>query len=148
MMPIEIRPVGHGEFFPWYAVYSDYGEVNETPLDDEKAVLVWSWIIDDANGLECLVAVDGDDVVGLAHFREFVRPLQGSRGLYVDDLFVTDGRRGQGIEQTLIAKVGEIGRSRHADVVRWTAAKDDDAARALYDSVAEKTKWVTYDQAL
>lgn len=147
-MPIEVRPVGHGEFFPWHAVYTGYGEFYETPLNDEKAVLVWSWIIDDANEVECLVAADGDEIVGLAHFRQFARPLAGSRGLYIDDLFVVPERRGQGIATSLIDAVAAIGRRRGASVVRWITAKDNETARSLYKTVAEKTSWVTYDKAL
>ncbi len=147
-MPIEVRPVGHGEFFPWHAVYTGYAEFYETPLNDEKAVLVWSWIIDDANEVECLVAVDGEEVVGLAHFREFARPLAGSRGLYLDDLFVVPERRGQGIATALIDAVTAIGSQRGASVVRWITAKDNETARSLYKTVADKTHWVTYDKAL
>lgn len=147
-MPIEVRPVGHGEFFPWHAVYTGYGEFYETPLNDEKAVLVWSWIIDDANEVECLVAADGDEIVGLAHFRQFARPLAGSRGLYIDDLFVVPERRGRGIATSLIDAVAAIGRRRGASVVRWITAKDNETARSLYKTVAEKTSWVTYDKAL
>ncbi|MDO9396445.1 MAG: GNAT family N-acetyltransferase [Herbiconiux sp.] len=163
-MPIEVRPVGPGEFFPWHAVYSGYGEFYETPLHDEKAVLLWSWIIDEANEVECLVAVEpaeapatGDEVsaiapqaqiVGVAHFREFARPLDGSRGLYLDDLFVLPEKRNRGIATALIEGVADVGRSRGASVVRWITAKDNETARALYDTVAEKTKWVTYDKEL
>jgi ribosomal protein S18 acetylase RimI-like enzyme len=148
-MPIEVRPVKENEFFPWHAVYTGYGEFYENPLHDEKAVLVWSWIIDSANELECLVAVEETgDVVGVAHFREFARPLDGSRGLYLDDLFVLPEKRKQGIATALIEGVADVGRARRASVVRWITAKDNEAARALYDTVAEKTKWVTYDKAL
>jgi ribosomal protein S18 acetylase RimI-like enzyme len=148
-MPIEIRPVQSNEFFPWHAVYTGYGEFYETPLHDEKAVLVWSWIIDDSNELECLVAVDENgEVVGLAHFREFARPLAGSRGLYLDDLYVMPEKRKQGIASALIEGVADVGRARGASIVRWITAKDNETARSLYKNVAEKTQWVTYDKEL
>ncbi|WP_157079094.1 GNAT family N-acetyltransferase [Herbiconiux solani] len=148
-MPIEVRPVSTGEFFPWHAVYSGYGEFYEKPLQDEKAVLVWSWIIDDSNEVECLVAVDDSgEVVGLAHFREFARPLDGSRGLYLDDLFVLPERRREGIARALLDGVSDEGRRRGASIVRWITAEDNETARALYDDVAEKTPWVTYDRSL
>jgi ribosomal protein S18 acetylase RimI-like enzyme len=148
-MPIEVRPVAQGEFFPWHEVYTGYGEFYESPLHDEKAVLVWSWIIDPANELECLVAVDeSGNLQGLAHFRTFIRPLDGSKGLYLDDLFVKPDARKQGVARALIEGVADVGRSRRATVLRWITAKDNEAARALYDQVAEKTKWVTYDKAL
>ncbi|QJU52997.1 GNAT family N-acetyltransferase [Herbiconiux sp. KACC 21604] len=151
-MPIEVRPVGTGEFFPWHAVYTGYGEFYETPLHDEKAVLVWSWIIDPSNELECLVAVepgdDGGEIVGLAHFREFARPLEGNRGIYLDDLFVLPEKRTSGVGRALIEGVYAVGRERGIAVVTWITAKDNDTARKLYDQVAEKTKWVTYEKAL
>jgi len=153
-MPIEaghirIRPIETSEFFPWHAVYSGYGEFYETPLHDEKAVLVWSWIIDPSNELECLVAVDEKgEVVGLAHFRECARPLAGSRGLYLDDLFVLPEKRKQGIASALIEGVADVGRARGASIVRWITAKDNETARSLYKNVAEKTQWVTYDKEL
>ena len=115
-MPIEVRPVGTGEFFPWHAAYTGYGEFYETPLHDEKAVLVWSWIIDPSHELECLVAVeqgdDGDEIVGLAHFREFARPLEGNRGIHLDDLFVLPEKRTGGVGRALIEGVYAVGRER------------------------------------
>jgi ribosomal protein S18 acetylase RimI-like enzyme len=146
---MRVRPVAPNEFFAWHAVYTGYGEFYDKPLHDEKAVLVWSWIIDDAIDLECLVAVDDDDrVVGLAHFRSFVRPLDGSRGLHLDDLFVLPENRKQGVATSLIDGVSDVGRRRGASIVRWITASDNEAARALYDQVAEKTPWVTYDRTL
>ncbi|MCS5714393.1 GNAT family N-acetyltransferase [Herbiconiux sp. CPCC 205716] len=146
---VRVRPVAGNEFFAWHAVYTGYGEFYESPLHDEKAVLVWSWIIDPEQELECLVAVDeSDQIVGLAHYRPFSRPLDGSRGLYLDDLFVLPENRKQGIATALIEGVADIGRRRGASVVRWITAKDNETARALYDTLAEKTRWVTYDKAL
>ncbi|GAA2232782.1 GNAT family N-acetyltransferase [Herbiconiux moechotypicola] len=148
-MPIEVRPVSESEFFPWHAVYTGYGEFYETPLHDEKAVLVWSWIIDPANELECLVAVDDEgSVIGLAHFREFARPLEGNRGIYLDDLFVLPEKRTSGVGRALIEAVYAVGRERGIAVVTWITAKDNETARKLYDSVASKTKWVTYEKVL
>ncbi|WP_368496707.1 N-acetyltransferase family protein [Herbiconiux sp. A18JL235] len=151
-MPIEVRPVRTGEFFPWHAAYTGYGEFYETPLHDEKAVLVWSWIIDPSHELECLVAVepgdDGDEVVGLAHFREFARPLEGNRGIYLDDLFVLPEKRAGGVGRALIEGVYAVGRERGIAVVTWITAEDNETARTLYDQIAEKTAWVTYEKAL
>lgn len=151
-MPIEVRPVGTGEFFPWHAAYTGYGEFYETPLHDEKAVLVWSWIIDPSHELECLVAVeqgdDGDEIVGLAHFREFARPLEGNRGIHLDDLFVLPEKRTGGVGRALIEGVYAVGRERGIAAVTWITAEDNTSARALYDQVGEKTTWVTYEKEL
>ena len=146
---VTVRELAAADREAWQALYAGYGEFYETPLHDEKAVLVWSWIIDDAHELECLVAVDGEGTLaGLAHYRSFTRPLDGSKGIYLDDLFVAPEARKQGVARALIEGVAEVGRRRKASVLRWTTAEDNEAARALYDQVAEKTAWVTYDKAL
>jgi GNAT superfamily N-acetyltransferase len=148
-MPITIRPVEQSEFFAWYALFADYAEFYETPLSDESAVLVWSWIIDDAKDIGALVAVDDEgELVGFAHHRTFLRPLAGSTGVYLDDLFVAADRRGSGIGKQLIEAVAEHGRSRGASIVRWITADDNETAQRLYDSVAQRTTWVTFDKDL
>ncbi|WP_229756445.1 GNAT family N-acetyltransferase [Cnuibacter physcomitrellae] len=148
-MPITIRPVEQSEFFAWYALFADYADFYETPLSDETAVLVWSWIIDPAAELDALVAVDEEGaLVGFAHHRTFLRPLAGSKGIYLDDLFVSPAHRGKGVGTQLIDAVAEIGKSRRASIVRWITADDNETAQRLYDKVAQKTTWVTYDKEL
>jgi GNAT superfamily N-acetyltransferase len=106
---------------------------------------VWSWLVDPQHELEGLLAVDRDGkAIGLAHFRPFARPLAASVGGFLDDLFVTPGWRGQGIGEALIEAVAAEGRRRGWVVLRWITAEDNARARALYDRIAEHTRWVTY----
>jgi ribosomal protein S18 acetylase RimI-like enzyme len=145
-MTAAVRRVEDNEFFTWLDLYAGYGEFYETPVTDEKALLVWSWITDPANSLEAYFALDDHGVpIGLAHVREFARPLDGSTGLYLDDLFVLPDARGEGAGTALLEELRRIAKERGLSVVRWVTAKDNDDARRLYDRVAEKTKWVTYD---
>lgn len=145
-MTATVRRVEDNEFFTWLDLYAGYGEFYEQPVTDEKALLVWSWISDPDNELEAYFAVDEEGTpIGLAHVREFVRPLDGSKGLYLDDLFVTPDARGAGAGTALLTQLKETAKERGLTVVRWITAKDNETARRLYDAVAEKTKWVTYD---
>jgi hypothetical protein len=45
----------------------------------------------------------------------------------------------------LIAAVKTEGQKRGWTVIRWITAEDNYRARALYDRLADRTKWVTYD---
>jgi GNAT superfamily N-acetyltransferase len=145
-MTATVRRVEDNEFFTWLDLYAGYGEFYEQPVTDEKALLVWSWLSDPANELEAYFAVDDDGTpIGLAHVREFVRPLDASKGLYLDDLFVTPDARGAGAGAALLDHLKQTAKERGLTVVRWITAKDNETARRLYDRVAEKTKWVTYD---
>ena len=83
--------------------------------------------------------------VGLAHFRPFARPLAASIGGFLDDLFVAPEARGSGAAQALIEAVAARGRERGWTVIRWITAEDNYRGRSVYDRVAQKTKWLTYE---
>ncbi|MCU1419409.1 GNAT family N-acetyltransferase [Mycetocola sp.] len=145
-MTFEIRSTRDRDFFNWLPLFADYGNFYGTPVPDEKALLVWSWITEKTHGLSALVAQNEDGtLVGLAHYRTFARPLAGGTGVFIDDLFVTPDARGNGIATALIERVTEIARAQRSGIVRWITAPDNDEAQVLYDKVADRTNWVTYD---
>lgn len=91
------------------------------------------------------MAEDQGRLVGLAHFRPFARPLSASTGGFLDDLFVDPAQRGSGAAAALIEGVADVGRQRGWTVIRWITADDNYRARSLYDKLAVKTAWATYD---
>ena len=86
--------------------------------------------------------------VGLAHFRAFARPSRAATGGFLDDLFVDPAFRGGRVADALIEHLSEIGRERGWSVVRWITADDNYRARGVYDRLAQRTMWVTYDLKL
>ena len=64
---------------------------------------------------------------------------------YLDDLFVDPDLRGAGIADDLFAAAKELGRSRDWSVIRWITAENNYRARGVYDRVAARTNWITYD---
>lgn len=125
-----------------YAGYAAFYKVTQTP---EMRATVWGWLHDPAHQTRGFVAEDQGRLIGLAHFRPFARPLSASNGGFLDDLFVDPAARGSGAADALIAAIADEGRKQGWTVIRWITAEDNYRARALYDRVAEKTKWATYD---
>lgn len=125
-----------------YMGYAAFYGVEQTAAMREQ---VWGWLHDPAHEVEGLVALAGEDPVGLAHFRPFARPLAASTGGFLDDLFVAPEARGSGAAQALIDGVAARGRERGWTVVRWITAEDNYRGRAVYDRLAQKTKWLTYE---
>ena len=145
-MSVTVRELKNGDFFNWFDVYLGYAEFYDTELTDDKAVLAWSQLTDPNHEMSALVAVDENErFVGLAHFRPFARTLHASRGLYVDDLFVIDEARNAGVGRALLEAVRERAVQGRFSVVRFITAADNTVAQQLYDSMAEKTSWVTYE---
>lgn len=145
-MHIAIRPVEQRDRAEWDALYQGYADFYNVTQTAEMRDRVWAWLFDASHETEGLVAVDENGkLIGLTHFRSFARPLSASTGGFLDDLFVTPAARGSGAARLLIDAVANIGRARGWSVVRWITAEDNYRARALYDQVADKTKWATYD---
>jgi GNAT superfamily N-acetyltransferase len=144
--PFLIRPVALRDRAGWdvlYQGYADFYRVTQTPAMRET---VWGWLHDPGSVQEGLVAEASDGrLIGLAHYRPFSRPLSATTGGFLDDLFVAPEARGLGAAEALIAGVKAIATGRGWSVLRWITAEDNLRARSLYDRLANRTPWVTYD---
>jgi ribosomal protein S18 acetylase RimI-like enzyme len=139
------------EFEPWSLLFRGYCDFYAWPTSDEHQRQIWSWI-HDVKSVEALVAVEVDDEQheidvprGLAHLREWIRPLRGAKSGYLDDLYVDPQRRGLGAVEALFHAINDIAIERAWTAVRWTTAEDNARAQAVYNKVAVRTSWVTYD---
>jgi ribosomal protein S18 acetylase RimI-like enzyme len=146
-----VRPVHIDDFDAWTRLFRGYAAFYETATSDEHQRQIWSWIHDDRS-VECLVAVPtdagGDEIgepQGIAHLREWVRPLRGVIAGYLDDLFVDPDHRGSGAVDALYDAMNRLAHERGWAIIRWTTADDNYRARAVYDKLATRTTWITYD---
>ena len=145
-----VRPVELGDRSDWVRLFRGYAEFYERSLTDEQLQIVWSWIHDERIVTALLaVAADGDgEAVGLAHLRSWIRPLRAIRCGYLDDLYVDPGARGTGVVEALFAAIEALAIQERWEIVRWTTADDNHRARSVYDRLATRTMWVTYDMAI
>ena len=146
-----VRPVRSDEFGAWTALFRGYADFYECPTSDEHQRRIWAWIHDE-RAIEALVAVEVDDAGqeldvprGLAHLRAWRRPLRGTVCGYLDDLFVDPASRGRGAVDALFRAIDELAVERGWPIVRWTTAADNGRAQTVYDRLATRTTWVTYD---
>lgn len=148
-MEVKIARPELGHRPAWDRLYAGYAEFYQVPQTPAMRDRVWGWIHDPGHELEAFVALDtAGGPIGLAHFRPFVRPLSATTGGFLDDLFVEPAARGSGAASALIMAVAEEGRRRGWSVIRWITAEDNYRARAVYDRLACRTGWVTYDLRL
>ncbi len=146
-MSVTVVPVGERHRADWerlYAGYAAFYKVEQTQAMRER---VWGWIHDPAHEVRGFVAEDeGGRAVGLAHFRPFARPLSATVGGFLDDLFVSPEARGGRVADALIEALAEEGRRRGWSVIRWITADDNYRGRGVYDRLATRTMWITYDK--
>ena len=145
-MAIHVRALGDKDFFAWLGLFEGYSEFYKSELTDEKALRVWSWIIDRNHVLNGAVAVNDDgDFVGFAHYREVPNTLSATRGLFIDDLFVVPEHRTSGVGRSLIEFAKDYAAEQKLTTVQWITAADNETAQRLYDDVGTRTDWVTYE---
>lgn len=144
-MPMEIRPVAKSDRAAWdtlYAGYAKFYKIDQTP---EMRDRVFGWLMDSAHEVNGLVAALDGTLVGLTHYRPFSSPLRAITNCFLDDLFVDPNARGSGAADALIKGVGAIASENGWGVVRWITAEDNYRGRGVYDKIATRTMWVTYD---
>jgi GNAT superfamily N-acetyltransferase len=144
---ITVRPPREDEFDSWAPLFRAYRTFYKLAQDEAVVERVWGWIHDPAHETKALGAVASDGAtVGLAHYRRFARPSTDSVGIYLDDLMTDRDHRGAGVGRALLNAISEIGRLDGCSIVRWITAADNLPAQRLYDSIATKTSWLTYDR--
>ncbi len=146
MSAVRVVPPAPEHRADWERLYAGYAAFYGVEQTAAMRATVWGWLHDDGHEVSGLLALDDQGrPVGLTHFRPFARPLAASTGGFLDDLFVDPAARGCGAAQALIDAVAAAGRARGWTVIRWITAEDNYRGRAVYDRVAAKTKWLTYE---
>jgi len=130
----------------WDRLYRGYADFYKVEQTQEMRDRVWSWLQDSAHAVKGFLALGPDEhPIGLTHYRPYARPLMAATGGFLDDLFVHPTHRGSKAAEALIEAVCAEGKKQGWTVIRWITAEDNYRARGLYDRLAERTKWVTYD---
>ncbi|WP_170154351.1 GNAT family N-acetyltransferase [Protaetiibacter intestinalis] len=139
-----VRELRAGDLPVWRELFRAYGVFYETEFSEELLDRVGALLLEPGSGIDALVAERDGAVVGFAHYRSHPDTFSGGRDWYLDDLFVTPEVRGTGAGRALIeaiaAKTEGTGGS-----LRWITADTNETAQALYDRVATRTRWVTYE---
>lgn len=80
------------------------------------------------------VLLAGAGPQGLSQFRFLRSVWGGGLGVYLEELYVVPGRRGEGIGRALLEATMEAARAGGADHIDLNTGETDTAARALYES--------------
>ncbi|MEH6646923.1 GNAT family N-acetyltransferase [Sulfitobacter sp.] len=144
-MSVTIRPLEPSDKAAWETLFQGYAKFYAVEQTPQMRETVWGWLNDPDHGSNCLVAEQDGKLIGFTHYRPFVSTLRAITSGFLDDLFVDPTARGSGAAQALIDAVSAVGREKGWGVIRWITAEDNYRARGVYDRVATRTPWVTYD---
>lgn len=144
-----VRPLEPRDAPAWRELFVAYGTFYGTAFSDDVLDRVWALLGDPTSGILGLVAEVEGRVVGIAHARAYPDTFTGGSDWSLDDLYVEEASRGAGVATALIDGVAAIAREHGSTgVLRWITAADNERAQRLYDRIATRTGWVTYERAL
>lgn len=143
-----IRAIHRDERAAWDTLWSGYLDFYRASVGPEVRDATWMRLHDPAVPLHGLVAEQAGSLVGLVHYVFHVSAWTTGPYCYLQDLFTAAEARGQGIGRGLIEAVAERAREAGADRVYWLTQEDNAAARALYDTLADRPGFIQYRRIL
>ncbi|QEO09720.1 GNAT family N-acetyltransferase [Protaetiibacter larvae] len=144
MAETSVRPIAGSDAARWRELFRAYGAFYETDFSDEVLDRVWALLLADGSGIDALVAERDGGVIGIAHWRSHPDTFSGGRDWYLDDLYVDPAVRGTGAGRALIEALASMAAGSGGSL-RWITADTNTVAQALYDKVATRGHWITYE---
>jgi GNAT superfamily N-acetyltransferase len=140
-----IRDIQSKDKENWKKLYKGYADFYKVEMSENILQTVWSWLNDKNHEVEGIVYEIDGNIIGFAHYRRMPSPLRGQDIGFLDDLFVEPIHRGKKIGDKIINELKKISKSKGWNLIRWVTRDDNLRAKTLYDRVAEKTNWETYE---
>ncbi|MGH2981552.1 MAG: GNAT family N-acetyltransferase [Solirubrobacterales bacterium] len=142
-----VAPVGEAdlaELLPMMRDYCDFYEV--APSDDDLDALARALLADpEGEGVQLIARGDDGEPLGFATVYWSWQTLSAGRAGVMNDLFVAEGARGQGVGRALIDECRRLAREHSAAELVWETAPDNETARRLYRAMgARESRWISY----
>jgi GNAT superfamily N-acetyltransferase len=129
---------------PMIADYQRFYEVEQ--IDEDRNRAFFARFVDPGDAGLLLGAWDGERLLGYACLYWHRSSLAAAETVLMNDLYVDEAVRGQGVGRALIEASAEIARARGAYCLEWSTAPDNHTAQRLYDSTgATRSDWVEYE---
>ena len=152
MPGLAIRAPRFSDFEGWKVLFDGYnafyGREGPTALAPAIVATTWARIHDEDEPVHALVAEEGGQLVGLAHFLFHRSTTAVGDSCYLQDLFTVPAARGRGIARALIEAVYERAKRAGAARVYWHTHETNATAQRLYDRVAERSGFIVYRKLL
>ena len=144
-MAATIRPIEARDHDEWVALFTAYGKFYETDFTTPQVEAVWGWLMDPTHPHNAWVAELDGELVGFAHLRQHSDTFTGGPAWFLDDLFTAPAARGHGVATALIAALRAHADANGGGTISWITSDDNLTAQSVYNKVATRARWVTYE---
>jgi GNAT superfamily N-acetyltransferase len=141
---VAVRALGPGDEADWRRLWALYLAFYETSRPDEVAATTFRRLLDPAEPMFGLVAMEPGRVVGIANCILHRHGWSLADVCYLQDLYVDEAVRGSGVGRALIEAVYAEADARGAPSVYWMTQEFNATGRRLYDRVGRLTPFIRY----
>lgn len=143
---MHIAPLRPADRAGWQPLAEGYKRFYNTPTTPAEYDECWRRLLAE-DGVHGLAGFVDGRLVGIAHYL-FHTSAWARDNCYLQDLFVAEEARGQGVAAALIERVAQAAKARGAARYYWLTQDTNTRARALYDRVAQHKGFIRYDHAM
>ncbi|MEM9681380.1 MAG: GNAT family N-acetyltransferase [Bacteroidota bacterium] len=129
-MEVKIREAKPSEFVNVHHLIKEFSEFIKTP---EKVKITPEQMVADKKYFKCLIATNGNTILGFATYFFSYYSWTG-KAIYLDDLYVSEKYRNQGIGSKLFDEIIVIGKSENCYKMKWQVSKWNKNAQDFYKS--------------
>jgi GNAT superfamily N-acetyltransferase len=157
-MPIEVAPVTPDEFEQLLPLIADYQRFYRVPDPDDarNREFFRRFLAPSEDGMLLAARGDGEtggpgagELLGYACLYWHFSSTKAMETVLLNDLFVREAARGEGVGRALIEASAEIARERGAYCLEWATEPENTTAQRLYDTTgAARSEWIEYELPL
>jgi GNAT superfamily N-acetyltransferase len=125
---IKIRKASENDFASVHGLVEEFARFIKTP---EKVLITVEQMIQDKDHFKCLVAIDNDKIIGFTTYFFSYYSWTG-KALYIDDLYVKENYRGNGIGSNLFDALFQIAKEENCKKVKWQVSNWNTNAIEFY----------------
>ncbi|WP_324753048.1 GNAT family N-acetyltransferase [Roseovarius sp. Pro17] len=142
---ITIRPLAAADEAEWRRLWTGYLEYYETSVPEEVYQTSFRRMLsEDHPNQNGLLALQGDQPVGLVHYIYHPHNWKIEDVCYLQDLYADPAARGLGVGRKLIEAVYAAADADGRPSVYWMTQDFNVTARHLYDRIANLTPFIKY----
>jgi len=147
---IEIAPLAAEELDELLPMIADYQRFYRAErIDEERNRAFFRRFVAPSEAGMLLAARRDGELLGFACLYWTFSSTDAAEIVLMNDLYVAEQSRGEGVGRALIEAAAAVGRERGASRLEWATEPDNHAAQRLYDTTgAERDEWVVYELAL
>jgi GNAT superfamily N-acetyltransferase len=142
------RALSKSDYPQWRILWDQYLVFYKHELSETQTQLTFSRLLDENFNIHGFVLESEGQVIGFAHASFRNSTWSEKQELYLEDLLVDPSHRGKGFGRALIEAVANFGKQHGSPKLYWQTHRDNVTAQKLYDSLATKSEFVTYEMPI